>query len=433
MNPEPALTQKDAGAESAQVVVIGGGPAGSTVSTLLADAGLRVVTFEREEFPRFHIGESLITETYWTFERLGVLDRLKKSDFPLKYSVQFISENGKASRPFYFFERDSHESSVTWQVDRAEFDGMLLDNAREKGADVRVGCSVRRVLFDESGERAVGAEWEDASGKRRTIHSDVVVDASGVHSVLARQLSILRRDPRLVKAAVYGHFEGAKRDSGIDEGATLIIHTRDNRGWFWYIPLSRDRVSIGVVGAVRELMRGGEKPEAVLMREIEESTSVKERLANARLCSSVHVTSDYTYRATRCAGAGYLLVGDAFGFLDPIYSSGVLLALKSGELAADTLVDAFAQNDFSAARLQSFGSQLSLGMEAFRKMVYAFYTPGFSFANFVSQHPEHRESLVRILIGDVFKSDTEDVFAAMSTMCDLPEPLSFLEESAPRD
>ncbi len=405
--------------QKAQVAVVGGGPAGSTVSTLLAQAGIDVVLLEREEVPRFHIGESLITETYWTFERLGMLERLKESDFPRKYSVQFISESGKESRPFYFFERDPHESSVTWQVDRAEFDEMLLDNAKEKGVQVRTGVSVKKALLD--GSRVTGVEGRDKDGNAFKIETDVVVDATGLQAVLARQLGILRKDPNLTKASVYAHYEGARRDEGIDEGATLIIHTQGNRGWFWYIPLSRNRVSLGVVGNTRELMRGREKPEQVLEREIDECPYVKERLQSARKIGPVNVTSDYTYRATRCAGDGYVLVGDAFGFMDPIYSSGVLLAFKSGELAADTIIDAFKEKDFSSARLQTFGAQISLGLEAFRKMVYAFYTPGFSFANFVGQHPEHRDSLVRILIGDVFKGDTDDIFKAMGTMCDLPE------------
>lgn len=407
--------------QKVQVVVIGGGPAGSTVATLLAQESIDVILLEREEIPRFHIGESLITETYWTFERIGLLERLKKSDFPRKYSVQFISESGKESRPFYFYERDPHESSVTWQVDRAEFDAMLLDNASEKGVRVHTGVVVKKVLFE--GCRAVGVEGEDRDGQAFTIEADVVVDATGLHAVLARQLGILRKDPNLTKAAVYAHFQGARRGEGIDEGATLIIHTTGNRGWFWYIPLSRDRVSLGVVGNTRELMRGGEKPAQVLEREIDTCPYVKERLRNARRTSAVNVTSDYTYRATRCAGDGYLLIGDAFGFMDPIYSSGVLLAFKSGELAADTIIDAFKRKDFSAARLQTFGGQIALGLEAFRKMVYAFYTPGFSFANFVAQHPEHRDNLVRILIGDVFKGDTDDIFKAMGAMCDLPEAM----------
>src|SRR5688572_26817346 len=170
------------------VIIIGGGPAGSTAGTILADAGLKTLILEREKFPRFHIGESLMPETYWTFERIGMLERLGASDFPKKYSVQFISERGKESRPFYFKDHNPHACSTTWQVDRAEFDAMLLDNAREKGADVRMGWTVDRVQFE--GPRAVGVEGSRPDGRKFVIKTKVVVDASGLHSILSRQLKI---------------------------------------------------------------------------------------------------------------------------------------------------------------------------------------------------------------------------------------------------
>lgn len=441
---KPTIEPKDPGRsagpreECAQVVVAGGGPAGATAATVLAQAGLRVVLLEKERFPRFHIGESLMTETYWVFERIGMLDRLKASDFPRKHSVQFYSAGGKPSRPFYFQEHNPHESAVTWQVERAEFDRMMLENAAEKGADVRTGAKVERVLFDRSegaGKttwpegRFVGVEGKDASGQAFRIHANVLVDATGLGALLSRQLGITRKDPKLDKAAIYAHFAGARRDPGIDEGATLIINTRENRGWFWYIPLSKDRVSVGVVGDRSELLKGRGTPEQILEEEIEACPVIRERVASARRSTAVHVTSDYTWRSTRCAGDGFVLVGDAFGFIDPVYSSGLLLALKSGELAADTIVSAFEEGDLSAKRLEGFGRPLVEGMEALRKLVHAFYTPGFSFAQFVTQHPEYRKNLVQLLIGDVFKQPIREIFEAMSAMCDLPDSLP-LQEAA---
>jgi len=405
----------------AQAVVVGGGPAGSTAAAVLAQAGIHTLILEREEFPRFHIGESLMTETYWTFERIGLLDQLKASDFPRKYSVQFVSESGKPSRPFYFYETNPHESAVTWQVDRAEFDAMLIDNARAKGAEVVAGVTVDRVLFD--GTKAVGVRCRGADGKELEIRAQVVVDATGLQSLLSRQLGIMRKDPKLDKAAVYAHFEGGQRDAGIDEGATVILHTKGNRGWFWYIPLSRNRASVGVVGSANELIKGRGGPEKVLDEEIAACPAVKERLEMARRISPVHVTSDFTWRSTRCAGEGYVILGDAFGFIDPIYSSGVHIALKSGELAAEAVVEAFKVGDFSAERLGTFGEKLAGGMEALRKLVYAFYTPGFSFANFVSQHPEHRSKLVQLLTGDVFGEPIRGLFEAIGETCDLPDEM----------
>jgi flavin-dependent dehydrogenase len=404
-----------------QVAVIGGGPAGSTAATLLAQKGIDVVLFERDAFPRFHIGESLMPDTWWTFERLGMLEKLKASSFPLKYSVQFISENGKESRPFYFFESNPHESSVTWQVERSVFDAMMLENARDQGVEVCMGVSAKEVLFD--GERATGVRIVDGEGKESQVSARVVVDATGLVSLLSRQRRLLRRDPRLTKAAVFAHYEGGRRDAGIDEGATLVYHTRGNRGWFWYIPLAGDRVSIGVVGAAGELLKGRGKPVEVLEEEIRACAGMAERLEKARRVSEVRVVSDYSYRATRCAGEGWVLVGDAFGFIDPIYSTGVLLALKSGEFAAEAIAGALESGDLSAARLGAWGPKLAGGMEALRKLVYAFYTPGFSFANFVRQHPEHHGRLVQLLIGNVFKEGVTDIFEDMKAMCDLPEEM----------
>ncbi len=411
--------------QSTQVVVIGGGPAGSTAAAVLAQAGIETLLLERERFPRFHIGESLMTETYWTLKRIGMLERLKASDFPRKHSVQFFSESGSPSRPFYFQEHNPHESSVTWQVERAVFDSMLTDNAQEKGANVHAGVSVEKVLFEDT--RALGVKGADAVGRSFQVRSEVVVDSTGLHSLLSRQLGIKKKDPKLEKAAVYAHFENGMRDPGIDEGATLILHTKGNRGWFWYIPLSKNRVSAGVVGNVRELLKGGGNgratPEEILEKEIAECPRVRERLERARRVSEVRVTSDYTWRSTRCGGDGYVILGDAFGFIDPIYSSGVHLALKSGELAADAIIAAFKAGDFSATSLSAWGPKLAGGMEALRKLVYAFYTPGFSFANFVNQHPEHRPKLIQLLMGDVFREPIREIFDAMSFLCELPEEM----------
>ena len=177
---------------------------------------------------------------------------------------------------------------------------------------------------------------------------------------------------------------------------------------------------MGVVGAAAELLKGRGRPAKILAEEITACPAVAERLVSATLIGEVSATSDYSYRAISTAGHGHVLVGDAFGFLDPIYSSGILLALKSGELAADRILEAFSKQDFSARQLGAFGEQLAEGMEAFRRLVYAFYTPGFSFAGFVSKHPEHREDLIRILIGDVFKGGFEKLYSTLEPLCQRP-------------
>src|SRR5579872_3298604 len=225
--PSPATT--------ADVVVIGGGPAGSTVSTLIAQKGYHVELFEREHFPRFHIGESLIPETYWVLERLKMLDKMRKSPFTKKYSVQFVNAKGKLSAPFYFWDNKPHECSQTWQVVRSEFDLMMLKNAAEQGVSVHEGTRVLDVLFDDG--KATGVRIQREDGSQADVRAKVVVDASGQSALLQHRFKLRVWDPSLNKGAIWSYWEGAYRDTGRDEGATMVIQTSNRQGWFWYIPL----------------------------------------------------------------------------------------------------------------------------------------------------------------------------------------------------
>jgi flavin-dependent dehydrogenase len=398
------------------VIVIGGGPGGATAATLVAAAGHRVALLERLPETGFKIGESLMPETYRTFARLGILPRLAASAFPRKYSVQFYSKSGRASAPFYFQETDPGEGSITWQVLRRDFDRMMLDNARDHGVDVRQGATVREVLF--AGEWAVGvsADLPGIGGMgRRELRAQVIVDASGQSAILGRRLGLREIDPRLKKAAIWSHFEGALRDQGIDEGATLVIHTDQQQSWFWYIPLPADRVSVGVVGGVDHLVRGRAGDlEQVFWEEVERCAPLKPRLAGARRAMDFLATRDFSYRSRQVAGDGWVLVGDALGFLDPIYSSGVLLACSSGEFAADAIVSALAAGDCSGRRLGVFGPRFLAGMDAMRRLVYTFYDPDFRFSKFIRRFPECRLDLIRVLRGDVFDHDFSRLFEALA-------------------
>jgi flavin-dependent dehydrogenase len=398
---------------SPQVIVIGGGPAGSTASTIIAQHAYKVQLFEREHFPRFHIGESLIPETYWVLKRLNMLPKMQESRFVKKYSVQFVSQKGKLSEPFYFMDHKPHECSQTWQVLRSEFDQMMLKNAEEHGVQVHHGVRVLDVLFD--GDRAVGVDIQDESNTRGTVHADVIVDASGQSSLIMNKLKLREWDPVLKKAALWTYFEGAFRDTGRDEGATLVLQTQGKNGWFWYIPLHNNIISVGVVAGFDYLFKGRGENETVYQEELARCPAVRERISIGRQVDKFRAAKEYSYRSRQVAGDGWVLVGDAFGFLDPLYSSGVLLALKSGSLAADAVVEGLNKGDTTAAQLGKWGPGFIQGMDRMRRLVCEYYD-GFSFGQFVHRHPHFKGHLTDLLIGDLFQDKVDEVFGPMGVM-----------------
>ena len=398
---------------STDVVVIGGGPSGSTVSTLLAQHGFKVELFEREHFPRFHIGESLIPETYWVLKRLNMLPKMQGSHFVKKYSVQFVNSKGKLSAPFYFWDNKPHECSQTWQVVRSEFDHMMLNNAREHGVNAHEGIRVLDVIFE--GERAAGVRIRKEDGTVQEVKARVVVDASGQIGLLQNRLRLRVWDPILNKGAIWTYWEGAYRDTGKDEGATIVIQTVSRNGWFWYIPLHNNIVSVGVVAPFDDLFKGRGEYSATYDEEVELCPNVKSRVASAKRVSGYFATKDYSYRATRIAGDGWVMVGDAFGFLDPLYSSGVLLALKSGELAADAIADGLRKGDTSAAQLGHWEDYFNKGVDRMRRLVCEYYE-GFSFGGFVKSFPHLQGTVTDVLIGDVFDGHVDKLWGPMESL-----------------
>ncbi|HJT66080.1 MAG TPA: NAD(P)/FAD-dependent oxidoreductase [Pyrinomonadaceae bacterium] len=404
------------------VIVMGGGPAGSSVASMLAREGRQVILFEKEIFPRHHIGESLMTDTYWTFRRMGLLEKLRESPFVRKYSVQFANAAGKESRPFYFFEAVHHESAVTWQVTRAKFDELLINHAAESGAVVHQGVLVKQVLFE--GDRAVGVEVQMADGSREQYFAKVVVDATGQMAMLSNKFRWRVRDPKLKKAVLYSYWKNVHREPDLNGGATLVLRTEHGSGgWFWYIPLE-DVTSVGIVADPDYLLKGrGQDLAKIYNEEIEKCEPCRRRVAGGERVDKIYSILDYSYRSKHNAGNGFIIIGDAYGFLDPIYSSGVLLALKMAELATDAIHDAFNHNDFSAARLGQYQAKLDRGIESMRKLVYAFYNDGFSFSGFLRKYPEERTHIINLLIGDVFKEGVDSVYGPMSEFAEIPPPL----------
>ena len=403
------------------VIVIGAGPAGSSAATVLAENGRRVLVLEREKFPRYHIGESLIPFTYHPLERLGMIERLKESAFVKKYSVQFISPDGNASQPFYFFNRYDRESvAQTWQVMRADFDLMLLDNARKKGAEVIEEITVKELIWDD--ESVVGVRATTKEGEEVEFFAPLTFDATGKEAFTATRNGWRERDPYLNKVAAWAYYEGAVRQEGIDEGATVVAFVPE-KGWFWWIPLHENRVSLGIVAEGKYLSRDGvRKPQEMLEREIENNKWVKENLGPAKRISEFYITNEYTHHSRHCGTQGLLLLGDAFCFLDPVFSSGLMLALKSGVMAADAAEEAFEANDLSPERFTEYSLTLREGIENMRKLCYAFYNENFSFAELVKKHPDIAGDVTDCLSGDVNKDFTK-LFECIGDFCDVPKVL----------
>ncbi len=370
--------------------------------------------FERERFPRFHIGESLIPETYWVLKRLGMLPKMQKSHFVKKYSVQFVNANGKLSAPFYFWDNKPHECSQTWQVVRSEFDQMMLDNAREHGVDVHEGVRVLDVLLRGRPGRGVTVQGED--GSVREVRAKVVVDASGQVGLLQNRLRLRVWDPLLNKGAIWTYWEGAYRDTGRDEGATMVLQTGQPQGLVLVHPAARRhrerrrgralRLPLQGPRALRGDLRGGGRALPGGRR-----SACRRR----KRVTGYFATKDYSYRATAVSGDGWVLVGDAFGFLDPLYSSGVLLALRSGEMAADAICEGLANGDTSAAQLGKWGPGFNEGVDRMRRLVCEYYD-GFSFGRFVKNFPHLRGTVTDLLIGDLFTDRVDEVWEPMESL-----------------
>ncbi len=346
-------------------------------------------------------------------KRLNMLDKMKRSAFTKKCSVQFVNQRGKLSAPFYFTDHNPHECSQTWQVLRSEFDQLMLDNAREHGVEVHEGARVREVSFE--GDRATGVRVQHADGSQEEVPAKVVVDASGQSAMIGSKFGLIKRDEKLKKGAVWSYFKGAYRDEGRDEGATLVIQTAGKKGWFWYIPLHNDVVSVGIVRSFEEMFAGNRDHEEIFNEELENCPEVQRRVGMGTRCDRYHATKDYSYRASRCAGDGWVLVGDAHGFLDPLYSSGVLLALKSGQMAADAVTEGLAGGDLSAAQLGKWREPFNEGMDRMRRLVCEYYE-GFSFGAFVRKHPDQQGHLTDLLIGNLFEEEVDEVFPLMDEM-----------------
>jgi flavin-dependent dehydrogenase len=409
---------------SQDVLIIGAGPAGASTAAILAEHGHKVLIVEKAKFPRYHVGESLIPFTFGPLERLGMISKMRGSHFVKKYSVSFVQPDGRRSQPFYFHTRyDKETVAQTWQVMRSEFDQMLLDNAREKGAEVMEETTVIQLLKNDSG-RVIGVEVKTKDGQVKHLHAALVVDASGKEAFASNRQGWRIGDPYLNKVAIWTYYKGSKRAEGMDEGGTTIAFVPE-KGWFWHIPMHSDMVSVGIVAEGKYLTRGGIKDmKEMFYREIGENQWIQEHLSTGTCTGEFWITSEYSRHSKYGASPGLLLVGDAFAFLDPVFSSGVMLAIKSGVMAADAIHEAFVAQDMSPERFAAYGQNIRQGIENMRKLIYAFYDPNFSFKDVVMQYPETGPEITDCLSGDINK-DYSNLWSRISEFVKLPDDLPY--------
>ncbi len=350
------------------VAIIGGGPAGSTAATLLARAGRRVVVLEREKFPRFHIGESLLPFSTQAFDRLGVREKLDRAFIP-KHGGEILAACGTKGVKFYFKDGFRSKRDRAYQVTRSEFDKLLLDHSRENGAEVREETTVERIEFSNG---SVALQWRNAGhSSSGTIHARYLLDCSGRQTILGNFFKLKKMYDHLQKFSVFAHYENVDRPSGID--GTLIRMVRGLDRWFWMIPLTPTRMSIGVVMDTATFRAMKLSPEEALNSCINEQPLMLEQMTNAERVSPVYSAGDYSYRNAKLFGDRWLLAGDAAGFIDPVFSSGVFLAIMSAEKAADSLNEILRDESLKPRLFRNYSRRVNRVMDMYLTFVNSWY------------------------------------------------------------
>jgi FADH2-dependent halogenase len=358
--------------ESYDAVIIGGGPGGSAAATYLRQAGKSVLLLEKEIFPRFHVGESLLPYNFELFREMGVLPALAAAGFPRKFGAQFHIGNGSKCTQFVFREGRFNREPEAIQVERAKFDHILLQHARASGAEAREGWTV--TGFQSQAEE-VTVDAKGPEGEARRFRAPFLIDASGRGNLTGNQEGLREIHPNLRKLAIFGHFIGVRLDPEPRRTDTHIVRLVDK--WFWIIPISEERTSVGCVLDADEFARGKKTPEEVFTHWVQSSAVMRERMKDAVRVHNFHTTSDFSYYNRRLVGDRLLRVGDAAGFMDPIFSAGVYLAMRSGKLAAEAVVRAGAPGARRSAVLAEYEKQVWAAMKFYWKMAEEYYTTPF--------------------------------------------------------
>lgn len=355
-------------------VVVGGGPGGSSAATMLARQGRRVLLLEREQFPRFHIGESQLPWINGILETLGADHLIQRAGFVEKWGASFTTIDGSKSQYADFARAVEVPRPQTYQVSRAEFDKALLDHTASCGATVLQGCTARDVAFDPDG---VTLTYVDAAGESTTVRAAVLVDASGRAGFMAKRFGERRKDPILQNISVHRQYVGIPRAEGRRAGDIRMV-TRPDKGWFWFIPIDAETISVGIV-IPQAIYRSSARttPEATLDAFIAESPAATDLVSKAKPVSEARFDADYSYLHTAHAGDRFVMVGDAGAFLDPIFSTGVLMAMQSGIEAAGVIDQGLKDNNLGAARFAAYERTLVARYHHFRRFASGFYDPAF--------------------------------------------------------